>query len=106
MTHTYNIFCYTFHKETAYVPIFCHMYICQYIHCNQGTFLYIPLRSRYSEHIFPDIGWSTGHIHLHKNLANLHKDLTEKEKNSGWGRDWAPVAVPIYKRYKQTNNRM
>ena len=20
--------------------------------------------------------------------------------------DWAPVAVPIYKRYKQTNNRM
>ena len=31
---------------------------------------------------------------------------TEKVMNSDWGRDWAPVAVPIYKRYKQTNNRM
>ena len=29
---------------------------------------------------------------------------TEKEKNSDWGRDWAPVSD--YKRYKQTNNRM
>ena len=79
------------HREPAYGKI------CRHISYNRCH----PRHTHYSPDTF--FGIELQKVWTARQVQAMNSVL---EKNSGWRRDWAPVAVPIYKRYKQTNNRM